>query len=110
MSDPLKEKLFLEKFYEVKELVRTVEVEADDTCYRIEICKHYTNAKTPFVASYFVQHKVPHPASQIAGETLDSFLLDTSLPWVAEESADAALATALSFLGDRHPKKVKKIG
>jgi len=110
MSDPLKAKLFLEKFYEVKELVRTVEVDADDVCYRIEVYKHYTNPKTPFVASYFVQHKVPHPASQVAGETLDSFLLDTSLPWVAERTAEEALATALSFLGDRHPKRVKKIG
>jgi hypothetical protein len=79
-KDPLGEKLFLDKFYEVTEVIRTVHVQAGDSHYRIEINKHYTNPKTPFTASYFVKHQVPNPEAKIEGETLDSYLLDTSLP------------------------------
>jgi hypothetical protein len=100
-KDPLDERLFLDKFYEVTEVIRTVHVHAGDSHYRIEINKHYTNPKTPFTASYFVKHQVPNPE-------VDSYLLDTSLPWVAERTPEAALATALGFLGDRHPKIAAK--
>lgn len=108
MPDPLEKSIFLEKFSEVRELVRTVELSAGDTSYRLEIFKHVTNPKTPFVVDYFVKHQIPKPNAQLKGETLDVYLLDTSLPWVAERSPDAALATALGFIGDGHPKPTKK--
>jgi hypothetical protein len=104
-KNPLSEKMFLDKFYAVTEVVRTVHVQAGDTSYRIEINKHYTNPKTPFTASYFVKHQVPSPEAKIGAETLDTYLLDTSPPWVAERTPEAALGAALGFLGDRHPKK-----
>jgi hypothetical protein len=108
MKDPLSEKTVLERFYEVREVVRAVCVQAGDSDYRIEIYKHYTNPQTPFTAGYFVKHQVPKPQPAIEGETLDSYQLDNSLPWVAERTAESALATALSFLRDRHPKKPAK--
>ena len=40
-NDPLGERLFLDKFYEVTEVIRTVYVQAGDSHYRIEINKHY---------------------------------------------------------------------
>jgi len=107
-KDPLGEKLFLDKFHEVTEVIRTVHVQAGDSHYRIEINKHYTNPKTPFTARYFVKHQVPNPEAKIEGETLDSYLLDTSLPWVAERNPEAALTTALGFLGGRYPRKAAK--
>jgi len=51
---------------------------------------------------------VPNPEAKIEGETLDSYLLDTSLPWVAERNPEAALTTALGFLGGRYPRKAAK--
>jgi hypothetical protein len=104
-KDPLGEKMFLDKFYEVTEVIRTVHVQAGDTHYRIEINKHFTNPKTPFTASYFVKHQVPNPEAKLEVETLDTYLIDGSLPWVSERTPEAALATALGFLSDRHPKK-----
>jgi len=107
-KDPLSEKSVRDKFYEVKELVRVVHVQADDTDYRLEIYRHYTNPQTPYVVSYFVEHRVPHPNMQAEGEELDAYFLDNSLPWVAERTCESALATALGFLADRHPKKRKR--
>jgi hypothetical protein len=106
--DPLGEKIFLDKFYEVTEVVRTVHVQAGDSHYRIEVNKHRSNPQTPFTVRYFVKHQVPSPEAKIGAETLDTYLLDTSQPWVAERTPEAALATALSFLGDRHPKTAAK--
>jgi len=107
-KDPLGEKIFLDKFYGVSEVVRTVHVQAGESHYRIEINKHHINPRTPFTARYFVKHQVPSPEVRIGAETMDTYLLDTSPPWVGERTPEAALATALSFLADRHPKKAAK--
>ena len=103
-KDPLSEKVFLDKFQEVTEVIRTVHVQAGGAHYRIEINKHYTNPRTPFTATYFVKHQVPNPEAKLESESLGSYLHDVSLPWVNERTPEEALATALGFLGDRHPK------
>lgn len=108
MKDPLQQKIVLDKFYEVKEIVRTVHVQAGDEQYRLEIYKHYTNPKTPYVASLFVKREMPAPEADVEGETLGCYVLDVSFPWVAKDSAQEALVDALDFLENRHPKRPKK--
>jgi hypothetical protein len=102
MKDPLAAKAVVGKFEEVKELVRTVYLRAGDTDYRLEIYRHYTNPQTPYVVSYFVGHKIPHPNPKFQGRTIDAFFVDSSLPWAHGTSPEQALARALDFLQDRH--------
>ena len=108
MKDPLAEKTFVDKFVEVKELVRTVDVRAGNTDYRLEIYRHYTNEQTPYVVGYFVRRNVPNLESELKGGTADAFFLDNSLPWVSATSPGQALARALGFLQDRHRRQARK--
>lgn len=108
MGDPLAAKTLIDKFEEVKELVRTIHVRAGDTDYRLEIYRHHSNSQTPYVVGCFVQRKVPDAESELKGRPTDAFFLDPSLPSSTGTSAEQALGRALSFLGDRHPKNARK--
>jgi hypothetical protein len=104
MRDPLEHQFCLELFDEVRELVRTVEISVEEISYRIEIYKNHTNPETPFAVDFFLKRRLPTPNGKLKTDTLDSYFLDTSLPRVEERTPECALATALLFLSDRHPK------
>jgi hypothetical protein len=108
MKDPLAEKTLVDKFDEVRELIRTVYVRAGDRDYRLEIYRHYTNAQTPYVVGYFVRRSVPSLQSELKGGTADAFFLDNSLPWVSGTSPEQVLGKALAFLKDRQPNKARE--
>ena len=89
-------------FHRISEVVGVYHVSLHDDDYRIEIHKNYTNANTPYTATYFVRHVVGLGKGRAAGsDEMQAYLLDVSLPWVAEDSADAALEQALTFLEER---------
>ncbi len=107
MGDPLAEKTFVDDFGEVKELVRTVDVRAGDTDYRLEVYRNYSNAQTPYVVHCFVRRKVLRPEPELKGQTIDALSLDGSL---LEQGTgpEQALARALRFLRDRHRRQARK--
>ena len=109
MGDPLKEKIFLDKFHGVTELVRTVDVSLNDDEYRIEVYKHHTNEQTPYTACCFVKREVRLANPEPGLEERYAYLLDGSFPWVSAKSGDAALGEALSFLEERNPKRQSKV-
>jgi hypothetical protein len=107
MGDPLAEKTFVDKFVEVKELVRTVDVRAGDADYRLEIYRNYSNAQTPYVVHCFVRRKVLRSEPEFKGQTIDALSLDGSL-LERGASPEQALARALGFLHDRHRRRARR--
>ena len=94
-------------FHRISEVVCAFHVSLHDDDYRIEIHKNYSNANTPYTAAYFVRHVVGVGKDRPAGsDEMQAYLLDVSLPWVAEDSADAALEQALTFLEERKRRRI----
>ena len=87
--------VFQAKFDSLHELVQTVYVDARESEYKIEVRKHHhTSATAPtYVIRYFVRR---------GGQFVVD---DTGLPWADGRTPESALASALSFISDRHPRK-----
>ena len=97
-------------FAEVYEVVHTAEVVVNRQFYRIEVHKGYSNPSIPYTVRYFIQDHVtvqPSYPSKGGGGFEREFERQPEdmaiwkridLPWVAMDSAEAALTQALMFL------------
>jgi hypothetical protein len=89
--------VFQNKFDSLHEVVQTVYVDAGDNHYRVEVCESHNNGPSAprFVIRYFVKRD-------------NSFVVDdTELPWADGRTQESALAEALGFIVDRHPRRKK---
>src|ERR1700693_3753463 len=89
---------FEEKFDSLHEVIQTVHVDAGDANYRIEVRKsHHNSATAPrFVIRYFIKR-----GNQFVED-------DTGLPWADVRTPESALAEALGFISERHPRLTRK--
>jgi hypothetical protein len=98
-STPRPFQVFQDKFDSLEEVVQTVYADASENQYRIEVCKtrhpHDPNADH-FVIHYFVKRN---------GQYVDD---DTHLPWADGHTKEGALAEALDFISERHPRKARR--
>jgi hypothetical protein len=93
--------VFQDRFNSLEEVVQTIYVDAGKSEYKIDVCKtkHSNDPdKDHFVAKYFVKQD-------------DRYVEDRSdLPWADGHTKDGALAEALGFIAERHPRQVRKSG
>jgi hypothetical protein len=87
--------VFQGKFDSLHEVVQTVYVDAGEHEYKVEVQKHHHNSATApmYVIRYFVKR---------GNQFVDD---DTALPWADGRTRESALASALSFISERHPRK-----
>lgn len=90
--------VFQEKFDSLHEVVQTVYVDVGNNHYRVEVHRshHSSPAAPPFVIKYFIKRG-------------NNFVEDdTELPWADGRTQESALAEALGFIAERHPRKEKQ--
>jgi hypothetical protein len=89
--------VFQGKFDSLHEVVQTVYLDAGETEYKVEVRRHHHSSATAprYVIRYFVKR---------GNQFVDD---DTALPWADGRTPESALASALSFISDRHPRKSK---
>lgn len=89
--------VFQEKFDSLHEVVQTVYVDAGENEYKVEVRKHHHRSATAptYVIRYFIKRGTQFVAD------------DTALPWADGRTPESALASALSFISERHPRKTK---
>jgi hypothetical protein len=73
-------------FEEVYEVVQTVEVVGGTDRYRVEVLKVYSNPKIPYTARVYLEEN-------------DLWKL-TVFPWIGRDTAESALASALSSVSE----------
>ena len=96
-------------FNEVYEVVKTAElVGYDRNMYRIEVLKCFSNPNVPYlIRSLIWRHITVQPTYPKTSGKFDrqpedmGVWVDVELPWVVAQTADGALAQALSFLAGR---------
>jgi hypothetical protein len=91
--------VFQDRFNSLEEVVQTVYADAGDNEYKIEVCKtkhpHDPNADH-FVIHYSVKRNCQY---------IDD---DTHLPWADGHTKEEALAEALDFISERHPRRLRR--
>ncbi len=89
-----------ESLAEVMEVVKIVEVIHAETgkAYRLEVIKHLVGTASVHYAVHYYENVrgpgVPGTGNRVWTEYLN-------FPWIRQDTADAALAQALSFVNDR---------
>jgi hypothetical protein len=92
--------VFQDRFDSLKEVVQVVYVDAGDNEYKIEVCKE-RHPNDPgadhFVINYFVKRNKLYIED------------DTDLPWADGHTREGALAEALGFIEEKHPRGTRKV-
>ena len=91
--------VFQDKFDSLEEVVQIVYVDAGDNKYKMEVCKkeHPSDPRADhFVINYFVKRNKQYVED------------DTGLPWADGHTREGALAEALGFIEERHPRRTRK--
>jgi len=101
---------YSEKFVEISEVVRTVDVVHNNKRYRVEILKGYSNPNLPFSVKCWIEEEVEiHPVWNEKGNPSDAnsmkkitVLRQTDLPWLSPRNdSEGALQQALGFLAEK---------
>ncbi len=95
-------------FNEAYEVVKTVEVVGyNKKIYRIEVLKCFSNPHVPFLVNYLIEDYVTvqptYPQTEGKFERQPESInvwRQTREPWVVAQTAEGALAEALSFLAE----------
>jgi len=95
------------RFNEVYEIVRTVEIVSNHHTYRIDVQRDYSNPTSAYQVAWWTEEEiVAQPAFPQTSGRFDrepevmSIWTRASMPWVSQSTAEAALASALSFIAE----------